>query len=235
MIILLGVVSLSACTLASPFDKLVEYAEQDAEVVEVPKALKPTFTSTPVWTSTPTQTPTATATPIPTDTPTPAATDTPTPAPPTDTATPAPSDTPTVPPPSPPPTDTPAPTDTPGPQWDYQVAELYSQPTEANILSIMVAIQTHDGNFVPGIRVVGVDPNGTVTKSEVSADDVIGYTPPGDVVKSGNAKFEPISNYVTGTWMFHLETPDGTQITESIPVTMDAESRSWYFFRFQPL
>jgi hypothetical protein len=114
------------------------------------------------------------------------------------------------------------------------LAELYSQPTQANILSIMVAIQTHDGGFVPGLRVVGIDPNGVVTKSEVSAGEVIGYTPPSDVVKSGNVKFEPISNYVTGAWFFHLETADGTQVSDTYPLTMDAENRAWFFIRFQP-
>ena len=114
------------------------------------------------------------------------------------------------------------------------MAELFSSPSQANILSIMVAIQDHDGNFIPGLRVVGIDPNGVVTKSEISAGDVIGYTPPGEVVKSGNVKFEPISNYVTGTWLFHLETPDGTQVSDSSPLGMDAENRSWFFMRFQP-
>ena len=98
----------------------------------------------------------------------------------------------------------------------------------------MVAVQTHEGGFVPGLRVVGIDPNGVVTKSELSADEVTGYTPPGDVVKSGNTKFEPISNYVTGTWLFHLESADGTQVSDTFPVTMDLESKQWYFIRFQP-
>ena len=98
----------------------------------------------------------------------------------------------------------------------------------------MVAIQTHEGSFIPGLRLVGIDPNGVVTKSELSADDVVGYTPPGEVVKSGNTKFEPISNYVTGTWLFHLESADGTQVSDTFPVTMDLENKSWYFIRFQP-
>lgn len=98
----------------------------------------------------------------------------------------------------------------------------------------MVAIQTPDGGFIPGLRIVGVDPNGVVTKSELSADQVIGYTPPGDIIKSGNVKFEPISNYVTGTWFFHLETADGQQVSDIHPLGMNAENRSWHFMRFQP-
>jgi hypothetical protein len=98
----------------------------------------------------------------------------------------------------------------------------------------MVAIQTPNGDFIPGLVIVGVDPNGVVTKSQVSAGEVIGHTPPAEVVKSGNVKFEPISNYVTGAWLFHLETPDGIQVSDTIPVNMDVENRLWYFFRFQP-
>ena len=111
--------------------------------------------------------------------------------------------------------------------------ELYDSPTQANILSIMVAVQAPDGAFIPGLRLVGVDPDGVVTRTELSAGDVTGYTPPGEVVKSGNLKFEPISNYVTGTWLFHLENAEGQQVAETFPVTMDTENRSWYFFRFE--
>lgn len=101
-------------------------------------------------------------------------------------------------------------------------------------MSIMVAIQDHNGNWIPGLRVVGIDPLGVVTKSELSAKEQTGYTPPSDVIKSGNTKLEPLSGYVTGTWLFHLETPDGKQVSDTYPVNMDAENRVWYFFRFQP-
>lgn len=114
------------------------------------------------------------------------------------------------------------------------MAELYSQPTQANILSIMVAIQQPDNNFIPGLRLVGVDPNGVLTKTELSAGQMVGYTPPSEVVKAGNIKFEPISNYVTGTWLFHLEAADGSQVSDTFPLDMDAENRSWYFIRFTP-
>jgi hypothetical protein len=215
-----------ACALASPFDKLMAGVVESTP--QITRTLQPTFTATRPATPTPIKTSTPTLTPIPTDTPTPPPTPT---LPPTDTPTPTETSTPA---PPPPPTNTPLPTDTPAPTWDYQLSELYNQPTEATILSIMVAVQGHDGGWIPGLRVVGVDPNGVVTKSEPTADGVTGYTPPGDVVKSGNTKFEPISGYVTGTWYFHLETHDGTQVSDTYPVNMDAENRSWYFFRFQP-
>ncbi len=220
----------SACTLASPFDRLVAAARQ--QTVEPVRTLQPTFTPTLPATPTPTKTPTATLTPIPTDTPTP--------LPPTATATPLPTDTPTITPtsPPPPPTNTPPPTDTPAPSWDYQLVELFNAPSTANILSIVVAVQNHDNSWIPGLRVVGIDPNGLVTKSEPSADHETGYTPANSsVVKAGNTKFEPqpVAVYITGTWVFHLETVDGRQVSADFTVNMDVENRQWYFFRFQPL
>ncbi len=227
---------LSGCTLASPFNQLAEVAlaEPTEEIIRTPQ---PTFTVTVETTATPTKTTTPTLTPVPTDTPTPLPTETP-----SDTATPlltatatdAPTNTPAPPTNTPAPTEPPPPTDTPAPSWEYQLSEQFGSPTNSTILSIMVAIQGHDGGWIPGLRVVGTDPNGVVTKSEVSADDVIGYTPPSEVIKSGNTKFEPLSNYVTGTWFFHLERPDGTQVSDRFPLGMDAENRSWFFLRFQP-
>jgi hypothetical protein len=102
----------------------------------------------------------------------------------------------------------------------------------------VVAIQDQSGNWIPGLRVVGIDPNGLVTKSEPSADHETGYTPAdSSVIKSGNTKFEPqpVAVYITGTWTFFLESVDGRQVSDSFTVTMDVENRQWYFFRFQPI
>jgi hypothetical protein len=154
--------------------------------------------------------------------------------------TPRPSATPTAtetgtPAPPPPPTHTPAPTDTPAPSWEYDLAELYSQPTDSTLLSIIVAVQTGN-DWIPGYRVVGIDPNGLVTKSEPSADQSTGHTPPAQVVKSGNTKFEPqpVAVYISGAWTFFLESADGRQVSDAFTVHMDAENREWYFFRFVP-
>jgi hypothetical protein len=126
------------------------------------------------------------------------------------------------------------PTDTPAPSWPFRLAEQYTNPTQANILSIMVAVQNADNSWIPGLRLVGIDPNGVVTKSELTAAQSIGNTPPGGVIKSGNTKFEPISNYVDGVWTFFLESADGQSASEQFTITMDTQNRVWYFFRFQP-
>lgn len=226
--VLVGLVITTACTLASPFDKLVALAVEPTR--EIVKTLQPTFTSTPVATSTPTMTPTPTLTLAPTATATSSPTRTPRP-----TRTPTPTATGTPVPP-PPPTRVPPPTDTPAPSWPYKLAELYTQPTDATILSIMTAVQTADNNWIPGLRIVGIDPNGVVTRSEPSADRAIGNTPPGGVVKSGNIKFEPQprSVYIAGTWTFYLENGEGNPVSENFTIEMSTENRVWYFFRFQP-
>lgn len=245
----LTILSLTGCTLAPPFNQLVadaSEADSATEVAQITRTPKPTFTPTPAWTDTPTSTPTPRITATPTPTETPEATDTPTPTEtpevtetPTPTETPEPTNTPrpanTLPPP--PPTNTPGPTLTPVPRWDYLLAENFSSPSNASILSIIVAVQTHSGDWIPGLRVVGEDPNGIVTKSEPSAPNETGHSPAGSsVIKSGNTKFEPQPKaiYITGTWKFHLETVDGRQVAETFTVEMDAENRRWYFFRFQP-
>lgn len=182
-LILMSQLFISGCTLASPFDRLVAYATESAASTQPVEPLftpRPTFTPTPPVTPTPTQTSTPTVTPTPSETP-----------PPTVTRTPRPTQTPTptltsTPAPPPPPTPTPLPTDTPAPSYGFRLAEMYSQPTQANILSIMVAIQNPDNSFIPGLRLVGVDPNGVATKTELSAGDMVGYTPPSEVVKAGN-------------------------------------------------
>jgi hypothetical protein len=114
---------------------------------------------------------------------------------------------------------------------------MFNSPTNATILSIVVAIQNTDNSWIPGLRVVGIDPNGIVTKSEPSADHETGHTPANSsVIKSGNTKFEPqpLAVYITGTWTFFLETSDGRQVSAPFNVTMDVENRQWYFFRFAP-
>lgn len=228
VVMLMAIAVLSGCTLASPLDRLLTQPPTPTAVAEVAFTPQPTFTPTPVSTPTPTISPTPTLTPIPTATPTP--TNTPTPRP---TRTPTATST-STPAPPPPPTNTPLPTATPTPSWDYQLAELFNSPTQANIMSIIVAIQSQNNDFIPGLRLVGVDPNGVVTKTELSAGQATGRTPPGEVVKVGNLKFEPISNYVTGTWLFHLENADGQQVSETFSVDMSVQNRQWYFMRFTP-
>jgi hypothetical protein len=216
----------SGCTLASPFDRLLAAAE--TSTIAPVRTLQPTFTVTPVSTHTPTVTPTPTLTPLPTSTPTPKPTATP-------TATTTPTLTPTFTPA--PPTKTPLPTNTPTPSWDYRLAEMFNAPTNSTLMSIVVAVQNSDNSWIPGLRVVGIDPNGLVTKSEPTADKETGHTPAdSSVVKAGNTKFEPqpVAVFIDGVWTFHLETVDGRQVSADFNITIDVNNRQWYFFRFSP-
>jgi len=245
-LLLLACLSLSGCTLGSPFNQLIPLAEgTPTEVALAERTPRATFTPTPDWTDTPTHTatPTLTHTPIPTDTPvptdTPASTDTPVP-----TDTPAPTDTPVPTNTSAPvvqqpaaPTSPPPPTNTPEPSWDFHLAEMFSAPSLANIFSIMVAVQNHDNGWIAGYRVVGKDPNGLITKSEPSAEREVGHTPANSsVIKAGNTKFEPqpVAVYITGVWEFHLETADGRQVSDTFTINIDEENRAWFFFQFKP-
>ncbi len=117
----------------------------------------------------------------------------------------------------------------------FLLAELYTQGTDANILSIMTAVQNNDNGWIAGYRLVGTDPNGIVTRSEPSADQSIGHTPPSEVIKSGNIKFEPQPRavYIAGVWSFYLENSEGQPVSETFTVDMNVENRVWYFFRFQ--
>jgi hypothetical protein len=181
---------------------------------------------TPTPTVTPTDTPTAT--PLPTDTPLP----TPTLPP---TATPLPTDTPTatsipLPTPVPLPTDTPAPAPTPVPEYDFMVAEFYNSPTTNGFLVMYVAIV--DVNDVPigDMKIVGTRLDHNLTyESPLSTWHYEGYNAPGEVIKSGNVKFEPPGGIETVNWVLHLEDANGVRQSADIPFDTKAEDKQWYF------
>jgi len=127
------------------------------------------------------------------------------------------------------------PTRAPTKMLTAKLAENFAAPSTSNILSIVVAIQDSKNNWIGGLRIVGTDPNGVVTKSDPSVlQEVVHTQADSSVIKSGNVKFEPqpVARYITGTWSFHLETVEGKQVSDSFSVTMDEENRSLYFFRF---
>lgn len=192
----------------------------------------PTFTPTPTptQTSTPTQTPTATATP--TITPTPTETATPTPMP-TATNTPRPTNPP-PPPPPPPPTDTPEPTLTPLPEYDFMLGEFFNSPTTNPFLLMYVAIV--DANEIPigDFKVVGTRLDHNLTyESRLSTWHFEGYNAPGEVLKSGNVKFEPPGGYESTQWLIYLADANGARLSADVPFETDANSKQWYFVKFR--
>jgi len=192
-----------------------------------------TFTATPNWTATPTVTLTPTSTPTPTETPTPTITPTP-----TETLTPVPTPTftpsltPTPRPPTPiPPTPTPAPpTPTPTPNYPYKVAEgPIGFPTTNHWLTIYIGITT--GNNVPvgGLKVVGDHaPSGEHWVSGESCFDFCKVNGLKGTLKFGNVTFEP-PRYETGVWNLYVIDGGGAQVSNVIPVQVDASSPGWFF------
>jgi hypothetical protein len=192
----------------------------------------PRFTPTPTSTATPTptQTPTATATPTITPTPTETATPTQTPLPsPTPTTTPRPTNT-----PLPPPTPIPSPTFTPAPQFDYLLAEFFNSPTTNAFMVIYVAVV--DPNEIPigGMKVVGTRLDHNLTyESPISTWHYEGYNAPGEVVKSGNVKFEPPAGMETTSWRLYLADANGSQMSDFVQFDVNENSKQWYFIKFR--
>lgn len=208
--------------------------------VSLPTAV-PTQTSLPTFTPTPIPTPTSTPTATPTETSSPTSTATPTITPtPTDTATPLPptlTPTPTnVPPPTPipPPSATPPPADTPVPEYDFLLGEFFNSPTSNSFLVMYVAIV--DPNEIPigGMKIIGTRLDHNLTyESPLSTWYYEGYNAPGDVIKSGNVKFEPPGGIENTSWVIHLADAQGNRMSADVPFETDANAKQWYFVKFR--
>lgn len=182
--------------------------------------LPPTYTATPTETPLPTQTPAPTATPLPTNTPLP-------------TSTPASTNTPTATAVSIP-TDTPTPTLTPLPEYDYMLAEFFNSPTTNPFLVMYVAVV--DPNEVPigDMKIVGTRLDHNLTyESPLSKWHYEGYSAPGEVVKSGNVKFEPPGGIENVSWILHLEDAHGNRMSDDIPFHTNPDDKQWYFIKFR--
>jgi hypothetical protein len=198
----------------------------------------PTRTRVPTWTATPTPTSTSTPTetPTPTNTPTETATPSPTPLPtntPLPTDTPSPTPLPTRPPP-PPPTATPLPTVPPPPEYDFLLGEFFNSPTTNSFMVIYVAIV--DINEVPigGMKIIGTRLDHNLTyESLLSTWHYEGYNAPGEVVKSGNVKFEPPGGIESISWKLYLADANGAQMSETVQFDTNQNDKQWYFITFR--
>ncbi|NJN98301.1 MAG: hypothetical protein HC875_31540 [Anaerolineales bacterium] len=124
-----------------------------------------------------------------------------------------------------------APVDSP---YDFLLAEFFNSPTTNAILVIYVAIV--DPNEIPigDIKVVGTRLDHNLSyESPLSTWHFEGYNAPGEVVKSGNVKFEPPSGMETTNWILHLEDPGGRRLSEDVPFNTDANDKQWYFIKFK--
>lgn len=225
----------------TPASRLNEWMETLSSVIglaptdeppQVHLAGLPTFTPTPTTTNSPTPTATPTETATPTITPTPTETATPTPMP-TATNTPPPTNT-LSPPPPPPPTSTPEPTVTPLPDYDFMLGEFFNSPTTNPFLLMYVAVV--DANEIPigDLKIVGTRLDHNLTyESPLSTWHFEGYNAPGEVIKSGNVKFEPPGGYESTKWIFYLADANGARLSADVPFETDANARQWYFVKFR--
>ena len=180
----------------------------------------PTATATPPNTATPTETPLPTHTPIPTKTPLPS-------------ATPLPTNTP-KPTPIPLPADTPVPTATPLPEYDFMLAEFFNSPTTNSFLVMYVAVV--DTNEIPigDMKIVGTRLDHNLTyESPLSTWHFEGYNAPGQVIKSGNVKFEPPGGIENTSWIIHLEDAHSNRLSDDVPFDTLQDDKQWYFVKFK--
>jgi hypothetical protein len=84
------------------------------------------------------------------------------------------------------------------------------------------------------MKVVGTRLDHNLTyESPLSTWHYEGYSAPGEVVKSGNVKFEPPGGIETTDWILHLEDSHGKRQSEDVPFKVDAGNKQWYFIKFR--
>lgn len=118
--------------------------------------------------------------------------------------------------------------------YDFMLAEFFNSPTTNAILVMYVAIV--DPNEIPigDIKVVGTRLDHNLTyESPLSTWHYEGYNAPGEVIKSGNVKFEPPNGMETTNWVLHLEDPNGRRLSEDVPFNTDVNNKQWYFIKFK--
>jgi hypothetical protein len=118
--------------------------------------------------------------------------------------------------------------------YNFLLAEFYNSPTTNSFIVIYVAIV--DPNDIPigDMKVVGTRLDHNLTyESPLSTWYYEGYNAPGEVVKSGNVKFEPPGGIETTSWVLHLEDANGVRQSEDVPFDTNANDKQWYFIKFK--
>jgi hypothetical protein len=118
--------------------------------------------------------------------------------------------------------------------FDFLLAEFFNSPTTNSFLVIYVAIV--DPNEIPigDMKVVGTRLDYNLTyESPLSTWFYEGYNAPGEVIKSGNVKFEPPGGIESANWVLHLEDANGQRMSEDVPFNTDQNDKQWYFIKFK--
>jgi hypothetical protein len=150
------------------------------------------------------------------------------------TATPSPILTPIQTRPPSPPTPTPLPSPTPLPEYDFTLAEFFNSPTTNSFILIYVAIVDAKDIPIGDMKIVGTRLDHNLTyESPLSTWYYEGYSAPGEVVKSGNVKFEPPGAIETTSWTLYLADLHGNRLSADIPFDMNENDKQWYFIKFR--
>jgi hypothetical protein len=56
---------------------------------------------------------------------------------------------------------------------------------------------------------------------------------PGEVLKSGNVKFEPPGGIEDTNWIVHLADANGNRLSDDVPFTTSIDGKQWYFLKFR--
>lgn len=93
-----------------------------------------------------------------------------------------------------------------------------------------------DPNEIPigGMKVVGTRLDYNLTyESPLTTWRYEGYNAPGEVIKSGNVKFEPPGGIETTSWTLHLEDNNGVRQSDDIQFDTDEFNPQWYFIKLR--
>jgi hypothetical protein len=129
---------------------------------------------------------------------------------------------------------TPTPVPPPTPGYDFLLAEFFNSPTTNSFMMVYVAIVDPQEIPIGDMKIVGVRLDHNLTyESPLSKWHYEGYSAPGEVIKSGNTKFEPPGGLETSDWVLHLEDAHGNRQSEDIPFHVDVENKQWYFIKLR--
>ena len=87
---------------------------------------------------------------------------------------------------------------------------------------------------IGGMKLVGTRLDHNLTyESPISTWHFEGYNAPGQVIKSGNVKFEPPGGIEATKWLVHLEDAHGNRMSDDVPFHTDQDDKQWYFIKFK--
>lgn len=120
------------------------------------------------------------------------------------------------------------------PEYDFMLNEFFNSPTTNHFLVMYVAVVDNNDIPIGDMKVVGTRLDHNLTyESPLTKWHYEGYNAPGEVVKSGNTKFEPPGGIENTSWILHLEDAHGNRMSADVPFDTNENDRQWYFIKFR--